>query len=236
MKLVILNQAKNHHKYLIKNIAENFEVTAIITELESLKPSFKTHHSFEDEQDIYEKESLLNNTNINLNDISQTFESKNINDNIVLSTITKLNPDIILTVGTGLIKSSLINLCPDGFINLHGGDPQYYRGLDSFLWAIYHKEFSKLVVTLHMLNKKLDDGEIIQQGQIKPQKNLKIYQLRSENIKICLKLVISSLSLYDLLGEFVSNPQTKKGRYYSFMPSVLKQVCVKNFNNYINSI
>ena len=36
MKLVILNQAKNHHKYLIKKIAEIFEVTAIISELESI--------------------------------------------------------------------------------------------------------------------------------------------------------------------------------------------------------
>ena len=236
MRLVILNQAKNHHKYLINKISENFEVEAIITEKESLRPNFETHHSFEDKQDIYEKESLLKNINIDLNDISQTFECQNINDKFILSTLTKLKPDIILTVGTGLIKPPLIDLCPNGIINLHGGDPQYYRGLDTFLWAIYHKDFSNLVVTLHMLNNKLDDGKIIQQGQIRLTSNSKIYQLRSQNIKICRQLVFSTLTIFEQKGILVSKTQLKKGRYYSFMPSVLKEICVKNFNNYVNRI
>ena len=44
---------------------------------------------------------------------------------------------------------------------MHGGDPEYYRGLDSFLWAIYHKDFNKFYVTLHNVNNTFDSGGVI---------------------------------------------------------------------------
>lgn len=236
MKLIILNQAKNHHKYLIKNIANFFDIDGIFIERNQLKPTFVTHHSFEDDQDQYEREVLLNNTDIDLSEISKLYECENINDRDVIDNIRKINPDVILTVGTGLIKKELIALCPNGFINLHGGDSEYYRGLDSFLWAIYHEDFSKLVVTLHMLNSKLDDGDIIQKASIKIHDKLEIYKLRAENIKLCLKLTVSSLSSFDIFKEFVSSPQKRKGRYYSFMPAELKHSCIKKYNNYIKTL
>ncbi len=236
MKIVILNQGKNHHKYLISKLSEHFQISLIIVEKNQLKPDFDTYHSYENQQDSYEKEVLLKNTDIKLNDISRTIESENINDEVVVSSMNKVNPDIVLTVGTGLIKSSLIKICPSGFINLHGGDPEYYRGLDSFLWAIYHKDFSRLKVTLHRLNNKLDDGEIIEQEKIPLNKKTKIFKLRTENIKICLDIVTKSISFYEKNGEFVSYSQKKKGRYYSFMPGVLKEISVKNFNKFVTTL
>ncbi len=236
MKIVVLNQGKLHHKYLISRLSEYYEISLIAVEENQLIPPFDTYHPYEKDQELYERDMLLKNTDINLNQISKTINSNNINDSIVLSSIQKIKPDIVLTVGTGLIKPALIKLCPDGFINLHGGDPEYYRGLDSFLWAIYHKDFLKLTVTLHRLNKMLDDGDIIKQGRIKLCNDMQIFQLRSENIKICLDLVTNAISLFNQSGSFISNSQKKKGRYYSFMPSVLKEISVNNFNSFIKNL
>jgi len=233
MKIVILNQAKNHHKYLIKSLSEYFSITAIVVEKKPLEPKFETFHPYENEQDIYEKEVLLKNENINLSHYGDLYECENINDSKIFLTISKINPDVILTVGTNLIKKPLVDLCPQGFINLHGGDSQYYRGLDSFLWSMYHADFSRLVVTLHHLNNKLDDGDIILQKQIRLNRRLHIHKLRAENIKVCFELVKKSLSHFNVEGQFHSYPQKKIGRYYSFMPAALKDISIKKYNNYI---
>ena len=44
--------------------------------------------------------------------------------------------------------------------NLHGGNPEEFRGLDSHYWSIYHNNFN-LYSCLHKLSYKLDDGDII---------------------------------------------------------------------------
>ena len=69
MKIVILNQGKQHHKYLISKLSEHFEVSLIIVEKNQLKPAFNTYHFYEEQQDLYEKEVLLSI------DINQYFES-----------------------------------------------------------------------------------------------------------------------------------------------------------------
>ena len=40
---------------------------------------------------------------------------------------------------------------------------QYYRGLDSDLWAIYHRDYKNIGVTIHMVDSELDTGEILYQ-------------------------------------------------------------------------
>ena len=63
--------------------------------------------------------------------------------------------------------------------------------------------------------------------------NSKITKLRAENTKLCVQLTSSALLAYNQLGSFISKPQQRKGRYYSFMPADLKEICVKNFEQYI---
>ena len=54
-------------------------------------------------------------------------------------------------------------------LNIHMGDPNSYRGLDSNLWAMLENKKSYPVVTLHHANLNLDSGEIIL--QVKSKKN-----------------------------------------------------------------
>ena len=106
-----------------------------------------------------------------------------------------------------------------------------YVGVSS---GISTKDFDKLLVTLHRVNKDLDDGDIIKRDKVKIRKNMEIFQFRSEQIKTCLDLATSSISLYEKNGEFLSKPQKLKGRYYSFMPSALKKIAINNFNKFIS--
>jgi len=236
MRVVILTTDTPHHLYFVKEISAIFHIIGIAIETKLLNKPFLTHHTFEDERDRYEIKELLQEEKVRFEDFCVTKAFNNINDKSSIEFIADLKPDVVVTFGTGLIRKSLINLCPDGFINLHGGNPEYYRGLDSHMWAIYNREFDQLIVTLHRLNQKLDDGEILQKSQIKLNKNSKIIKLRAENTKLCVQLTLSALSTFKQLGSFRSKPQKIKGRYYSFMPSQLKEVCVENFDQHIQKL
>ncbi|OUX32106.1 MAG: hypothetical protein CBE24_03790 [bacterium TMED264] len=236
MKIVILTTCTLHHIYFVKKISEYYDISSILVEKESLTPSFNTFHSFEDKMSDYERKELLNNEKLEFDNFSNTLEFKNINDKACVKFISREKPDIIISFGTGIIKKRIIEKCKEGIINLHGGDPQFYRGLDSHLWAIYHKDFSQLKVCLHKINQALDDGEIIGISSIKIKKNLELFMLRSENTKLCVDLTLSALKKFDETGFFEFSPQKSIGRYYSFMPNVLKEICLTNFNLYVKNL
>ena len=236
MKIIVLTTETPHHIYFVRQICAHFEISAIVQETNILNPRFNTFHPFEGKRNEYENEILLNKQSVQLSDFAKTIKSDSVNDDESYNFILKLNPDIIITVGTGIIRKHLIDICPGGFINLHGGDPEYYRGLDTHMWAIYHKDFSQLIATLHRLNRKLDDGEIIQKVGIKLHKDAQIHQLRAMNTELCAKLTISAIFDFENFGAFLSKPQHQIGRYYSFMPSELKGICCKNFERYVGNL
>ena len=236
MRVIVLTTETPHHLFFVKEVSTVFNIIGIGVESKLMKAPFQTHHSFEDERERYEVTELLQGKKVMFKDFCETKAFDNINDEGCIQFVADLKPDVIVTFGTGLIRKSLIHLCPDGFINLHGGDPEYYRGLDTHMWAIYHREFEQLIVTLHRLNLSLDDGEIIEQAQIGLDKNSTITKLRVENTKLCVQLTLSALSTFNQLGYFISKPQQRKGRYYSFMHTDLKEICVKNFEQYIQKL
>jgi len=236
MKIAVLNSGKLHHKYLTYEISKKFPISGIIIENTDIVPPFPTYHLYEDLQKSYEFSILSENKMPNFEDISETIFCDNINDAKTYSFLSDLKPDIVITFGTRKIGKKIIDVCPNGFINLHGGNPERYRGLDSHLWSIYHNDFENIVVTLHRLNAKLDDGEIISKREISLNSKLHLHQLRIENVRVCSKLLLDALSYFKNNRKFLSYPQKNKGRYYSFMPDILKEKCVKNFENHIRGL
>ena len=170
MKIIVLTTFTIIY-YFVKKISKYYDINTIIVEKECLAPPFNTYHAYEAERYDYERKELLNDEDLKFENFSKTLEFKNINDEGCVKFISNQKPDVIISFGTGIIKNSIIQICRHGIINLHGGDPQFYRGLDSHLWAIYHKDFSNLKVCLHRINNILDDGEIIDMRSIKMKKN-----------------------------------------------------------------
>lgn len=231
MKYAILTTPTLHHLYFVQSLSELSPPALIINENNSFKPNFDTFHAFEAEREDYELKFWFNQGKPDFQDFAPVQDVESINQVQVMDSLIQLQPDLIIVFGTGKIKPELISLFPNKIFNLHGGDPQTYRGLDSHLWAIYHGDFSGLVTTLHRLNSVLDDGDIVLQSDIELEKNLPLYALRQRNTEVCVCL---SRALLALQGQntIVSYQQRAKGRYYSFMPSCLKSVCLKKFEKY----
>ncbi len=128
-----------------------------------------------------------------------------------------------------------IELFKDYLINVHRGIAQKYRGLESDLWAIYHKDYANIGVTVHFVEKELDTGDIVGQKRIPINNNMKIWQLRYHWTLIATELVTNAIEMY-VAGKMSAYSQQSKGRYYSFMPSELKNIMASRFNTYCEKL
>jgi methionyl-tRNA formyltransferase len=235
MRVVILTTQTPHHAYFIREIGARHPNVLVLEETRAAMPPFPTFHPFEAERDAYERDSWFEGADPRLKDLAETETFASLNDETAVRRLAAHRPDVAMVFGTGRLSRAAIAACPDGMINLHGGDPQEYRGLDTHLWAIYHGDFEGLVTTLHRVAPDLDSGDIISRRPIALTRGLKLHQLRRLNTEVCVALVEKALVDFQN-GALKSMPQTRKGRYYSFMPDVLKIVCVAKFHKYTDKL
>jgi methionyl-tRNA formyltransferase len=231
MKVAILTTETPHHARFVQEITRIIPVELVLSETKELKAPFETNHPFEIQRDHFERKTWFAGENPSLSEVSNTEVNyfPSLNDMEAIETLNNLSPDIVVVFGTGLLHASVIATCPNGMINLHGGDPEEYRGLDSHMWAIYHKEFKALKTTLHHVDTSLDSGRIIGQQAIFIWPRMKLNELRRANTEVCITLIVNALKYHKKTGFFSSSAQRKKGRMYSFMPTSLKDICVKRF-------
>jgi len=87
-----------------------------------------------------------------------------INSRTYVDQIVSFAPDVIVVMGTGLIKEPIIQASRLGIINIHTGLSPYYRGGRTNLWPILAGEPGFCGVTVHTLDVGIDSGEIIYHG------------------------------------------------------------------------
>ena len=70
---------------------------------------------------------------------------------------------IILIGQTGILGKEFVLKRNDRlFLNCHPGKLPFYRGIDSFKWCLFEKNFNAFSTTIHIVRDKLDGGEILQ--------------------------------------------------------------------------
>lgn len=220
-KVILLASQSNHRKFFINYcIKIGIEIKYIIFDSKLIKPKFDVNYFYSKEEFSYETkkvlESLKNCNNSKLN----ILQVDDINSEFCQSMILKkldVNNDIIVSFGTRKLSKNFIQNMGTKIINIHRGIMEKYRGLDSNLWARYHKDFENIGVTLHYVNEFLDLGDVLVQKKISL-KNKPLHKWRIAETKLAADMLLFLLNNID---DISSKPLTKKGRYYSFIPSLL---------------
>ncbi len=236
MKLVILTTETLHHCYFVREVTATNPVDLVVIECDHPIAPFDTHHAFEDQRDAHERATWFGDGCASVAEFAETLEVKSANDPDAVDSLRRIQPEVIVVFGTAKLSRAVIETCPHGIVNLHGGDPEHYRGLDSHLWAIYHGEFEHLQVTLHCVNERLDDGDVIAQHPLPLHRGMGIHELRRARSEVWVDVVRAALGQWGRDGGFTSTPQSQRGRYYSFMPAVLKESCKSKFEAYTRDL
>jgi Formyl transferase len=232
MRVAVLTTDTTHHAYFVWQLAERNLLAGVVLETRTYDPGFPTHHPFEDERDAYEREVLLDGAPAGIDGFGATHVTHSVNESPARVALAKMEPGLIVSFGTGLIDTDFIAAAPAPLVNLHGGDPESYRGLDTHLWAIYHRDFGALVTTLHAVDAELDTGAIVGQEPIAHRAGAALHELRAANTQTCVDLTVAAAAATEALGRVPARPQRRRGRYYSAMPAVLKPACVRRYADF----
>lgn len=229
LRVGILTTDTPHHTRFVQAIAARWDVPCVFEEKREPSATFETHHPFEDDRDAFEIESWFGGTPTHLRDVAEVRTFQDLNEDAAVTAMREVACDVHLVFGTGKLEQHVIDLTPDRIVNLHGADPEHYRGLDTHLWAIYHKDFQGLVTTLHKVSAQIDRGGVVMKMPIPLTHGMQLSELRKANTEVCIDISNRGLEMMANYGQFISQPQLYIGRHYSFMPAVLKERCVRQF-------
>jgi methionyl-tRNA formyltransferase len=127
-----------------------------------------------------------------------------------------IRPDILVSVTSPQIfRKTLLEMPPLGCINLHGALLPKYRGMMPSFWMLANGE-REAGVTIHYMNRGLDDGDIIAQERfsILPEDTQDALIRRSKRIGA--ELLLKTLSLIEK-GEIERRPNRREeATYFSF--------------------
>lgn len=170
-----------------------------------------------------------NSIYINRGDINST---ENVNK------IKSLNPDLIISYGCSIIKSDLLEVFKDRFINIHLGISPYYRGSGTNFWPFVENELSAIGTTFMHIDSGIDTGAIIHQIRARIEINDSIHSIGNRLIKDSTSECIKIIKCFDKLKKHKKNQS--RGKLYRNKD--FNEKCIieayknldKKINNYIN--
>ena len=233
MNILVLSTISAHHTYFINKIDKLFKISQVIYETRSIEKDFETKSPFEDDEIEYEKKYYFNKTKEKIRDTIKVSVIDDVN-NIKSIDLIKKDFDVVIVFGCGIISSHIIKMFNSKLINVHRGIARKYRGLDSDLWAIYNNDFINIGTTIHFIDERLDTGDILFEKNITFESSDKIYHLRSKTTDLAIEGVLEYLKNMDL-GNLNKKRQINIGKYFSAMPSSLKDECCIKFAEFIKN-
>lgn|GEM_PF-526421 len=232
LRIGILTSETPHHARFVQQIAQHHDVVRVFEERREISADFEVHHLFEDERDALECDAWFEGKRPSLSDFAEVETFRDLNEPEAVAAMKQAAVDALIVFGTGRLGQEVIDVVPERIVNLHGADPEKYRGLDTHLWAVYHKDFRSLVTTLHRVRAQIDRGGVVMKMPIPLNRGMKLAELRKANTDICVDITLQALEMLRDYGQFISQPQLYVGRSYSFMPAVLKERCRRQFEEF----
>ena len=231
MKIALLTSQTPHHAFFAKKLTSSGYELAIVCETAPISFKYETTHVYENERDEYELDFWFEGEDIRLSSFENYIEVENVNCMEVNHYLAGFNPEFSFCFGTRKICLEVLTELKENTLNFHGADPEKYRGLDSQLWAIWHKDYMELKTCLHKLNDELDAGDVFDMISLDIDRIQKIEDVRILNTENCVKLASNLLEKVSRGETLNFKKQKQKGRYYSAMPSTLKDIVIKRFKS-----
>ena len=79
----------------------------------------------------------------------------------------------------------------------------------------------------------MDTGKIVFEEKLRITKDTPMERLRIVNTEACISMSALAISTLIENSNLPSRIQSQAGRYYSFMPSTLKEICLLKYNHFL---
>jgi len=150
------------------------------------------------------------------------------NNEQVANIVNQYSIDLGIIAGARILTKKIISLFKYGIINFHPALLPECRGLDSMLWSIYNN--FPLGVTSHLINEKIDSGNLIIKSQINISSDDNLFSIHKKIYNLQLDLIKPSFSRI-FPDNFFS--LIEGGIYNTYMKEVMQKEVLKKADDYI---
>jgi folate-dependent phosphoribosylglycinamide formyltransferase PurN len=98
----------------------------------------------------------------------ERFEVPSVNSAECIACLDRLDPRVILLVGTRIIDRNTLAAIKAPLINYHAGITPKYRGIHGGYWAKTEGDLENFGVTVHLVDPGIDTGAVLYQARLKP--------------------------------------------------------------------
>jgi len=107
----------------------------------------------------------------------------------------KVNPELILFTGGGLIRKNILDIPSLGVLNCHSGWLPEYRGMDVLEWAVLQSagKHPQLGLSLHFMDSGVDTGPILLRKKVVPTKAETFESLRARMQPMMVELMVAGV-------------------------------------------
>lgn len=140
----------------------------------------------------------------------------NVNSKEFLEKMRSLQPDLIVSYSAPQVfKPPLLAIPKYGVINVHGSYLPNYRGCLPSFWQLYHDE-KYAGATVHYMSEKIDDGDIIIQGQVDISDCKTMFEVMNRTKELGGNLLLEAVKKISSGQVERKKNDTTKGQYFSW--------------------
>ena len=136
------------------------------------------------------------------------------NDAGCIAVLRTLRPDVLLVLGTSILKTEVLSLPERAALNVHGGIVPAYRNVHSEVWAVLNDDTSRIGTSILHLDEGIDSGAVALQDTVQPGQGKgghdSFFELRWRNVELSVRLARKALEL-EREGALPKTPQPAEG-------------------------
>jgi len=156
------------------------------------------------------------------------------NDKDSINFLKEQNPNLIVSIGSVILKEEFIEIPSVGVLNVHMGILPEYRGIGVTEWPIIEAESLqqiKLGITLHFIEKGVDTGPIILKKPIPLKQDDSASDLDKRFLPEMVKLMVLGITLVRDEDLNSIKQERNQGKQYYSLHHRMKMVAQKRLEN-----
>jgi len=123
-----------------------------------------------------------------------------------ISILKSLKPDLLVVLGTSILKPEVLSIAKQYTLNIHGGIVPQYRNVHSDFWAISKNDIKNIGSSIIHLDPGVDTGDIAIQGSVNITPKDTLFSIKRKNTELSLQLIIQAIEMAKI-GELPRTPQ-----------------------------
>lgn len=128
--------------------------------------------------------------------------------------IERKDPDLIVMSGySQILDKEILDIPPEGVINLHAGKLPDYRGGSPLNWAIINGE-PKGTCTIHFATEDVDAGDILSERIFSIRRSDDISDVRQKTLEIFPTMLFNTIDYWNIAKENARSQNVDEGTYW----------------------